>query len=1044
VRHLSTTALLLFITLSSSSTATENLRVIAHRGLFKHAPENTLSAFRSCLAVRIGFEVDVQRAQDGPLVCIHDNTVDRTTDGHGSVSELSLQQLRKLDAGEWFSADFQNERIPTFAEVAQLISRYGHASTVIAIDLKAPGIEADLVAQASQNGILDRLLFIGSAIRDKAVRARLRAADTTTHVACLADHAGQLSQAIDDEHSDWVYFRYLPSPAETGLVTAAGKQSFIAGPSVAGQLPVNWKRALHSSLDAVLTDYPLELASLIREVRHHAARYVTDDTAGRIARPLTSARPESVDMSTQKLQTAVSVIQRSIDNDELRGAVLFVSRRGKIVLHEALGYRDSKRTLPLKKDSLFRMASNSKAVTAAGLLILVQNGLIDLDDPVSRYLPAFSSDKSRQITIRQLLTHTSGLRIPTLFLDPLLAPDKAPGSQLIREVSRFGEIGAEEPPGTSYSYNNAGYNTLAGIIEAITGSYTEHLQRSLYTPLGMRDSCNHESVADHARMSGVFRQADDGTWETRWKPGDEPDWPFARGSGGMISTASDYAAFCQMMLHSGTFDGRQLLSENLVREATHPQHRQIAAAVRYGLGWVVSEDGGTFSHSGSDGTWVWVDPKLDLIGLVLTQTQTKMSPRKIFRDLVISACTDVTEPAPSIENATAEGFYKDIFMSSGVKLSSRKILHAADSTHLSYEYYAGKHVTRQNQILVGTPDDTNGVLLYPDGQPRFRMIYVNGGGATAHGQSLTTDGRNNLRRFYDQGGSYCGSCAGSFLSGRNVDVRTEPRDGYLHIFPYNTLNTGLKKARVGHFIPKQSPLLKYRRFGEDDYVADIYHNNGNWLSLAEGPHLKDTTVLALYDNPGHKTHRGAAIWSYRKNDSTGRIVNIGCHPEGVDNGERLALTEACFLYALDGTGKVQIKDDLTDGQVRTMDRHSADRMPERTRIGDRQFHHFRFQVAPETPRVRITLQHKSRAVLHLYLKSGKPAFRSQADHTVRPGRGTFSTRLTPGVWYVSVECATAVNAVQDMDSGFYRYYGNTWILNGVPYSIQVQQDDGST
>ncbi|MFP6763403.1 MAG: serine hydrolase, partial [Planctomycetaceae bacterium] len=740
MRHLPATVLLFLITLPVSLTAKDIPRAIAHRGLFKHAPENTLAAFRSCLAVRAGFEVDVQRAQDGPLVCIHDETVDRTTDGRGRVSELSLKQLRQLDAGGWFGADFRNERIPTFAEVAQLIRTNGHTSTLIAIDLKASGIEADLVAAASRAGILDQLLFIGSAIRSKAVRAGLRAADPTTHVACLANNPGQLLQAIDDENSDWVYFRYLPSPAETARVKSAGKQSFIAGPAVAGQQPVHWKRTLYSSLNAVLTDYPLELTGLIREVQHNAALYVTDDPAGRVVRPLTSAEPETVDISSQKLQTAVSLIRRSIDNDELRGAVLFVARRGKVVLHTALGYRDSERSVPLQKDALFRMASNSKAITAAGLLTLVQDGLIGLDDPVSRYLPAFSGDKSRQITIRQLLTHTSGLRIPTLFLDPLLQPDDSLNSQLIREVSRFGEIGAAEPPGTSYAYSNAGYNTLAGVIEAVTGSYTEHLKSSLYAPLGMNDSCNHESVADHARMSGVFRQADDGTWETRWKPGDEPDWPFARGSGGMVSTAADYAAFCQMILHSGTFDGRQILSEDLVRQATNPQNRQIAAAAGYGLGWVVSEDGGRFSHSGSDGTWVWVDPQLELIGMVLTQTQTKMTPRKNFRDLVVRACTDVPQPEPSIAGAHAEGFYKDIFMSSGVRLSSRKTLHAADSTQLTYEYYAGQHVTRQNQILVGTPDDTNGVLLHPDGQPRFRMIYVNGGGATAHGKSLTTDG----------------------------------------------------------------------------------------------------------------------------------------------------------------------------------------------------------------------------------------------------------------------------------------------------------------
>ena len=1041
MRHIVSSFAFFTFCLISTAFSVETPRVIAHRGLLRHAPENTLTSFRGCLSLGAGFEVDVQRAKDGSLVCIHDDTLNRTTNGRGRVAEQSLQQLKRLDAGSWFGTNFQDERIPTFLEVAQLINSSGQSSTLIAVDLKAPGIEADVIAVARQAGVLDRLLFIGSAIRDESVRMSLRNADSSAHVACLADNPAQLRSAVGDKNSDWVYFRYLPSRTETAKVMSAGKRSFIAGPTVAGHEPVNWRRAIYSQLDAVLTDYPLEQNLLHREVQKNASQHATSAKVDRVVKPLTYADPETVEIHENRLQDAVSLIRRSVDNDELRGVVLLVARRGRIVLHEAIGFRDAGRTVPMKKGSLFRMASNSKAVTAAGILALVQDGLVALDDPVSRYIPSFGSEPSKRMTIRQLLTHTSGLRIPTLFLDPLLNHEKSTKSQLIQEVTRFGPIGAQEPPGSSYSYNNAGYNTLAGIIESVTGSYAEHLRRTFYEPLGMDDSCNHESVADHARMSGVFRQADDGTWESTWKPGDAPDWPFPRGSGGMVSSAEDYATFCYMMLNHGVFDGRQLLDEELVLQATNPQIKHIPAAARYGFGWTVREANGTFSHSGSDGTMVWVDPKHELIGMVLTQTQTKLSPRNAFRDLVTQACFDSPEANSSDSQTQSEGFYKDIFMSSGVNLSSRKVLHAAESTGLAYEYYAGRHVARQNQIIAGTDDDTNGALLYPDGQPRFRMIYVNGGGATSHGKSLTRTGRNNLRQFYAQGGSYCGSCAGSFLSGRNVDAKTELRLGYLHIFPHNTLNTGLKKARVGHFIPADSPLLQYRQFGEDHHVPDIYHNNGNWLSLTDGPHLKDTTVLATYDNPNHKTHGGAAIWAYRKNEDTGRIVNIGCHPEGVDEGERLALTEACFLYALDGTGEVSSKGNLSNGMVRVMDKATTDNNPELTRIGDRQLHHFRFTVAPETPFVTITLQHQSEADLSIHVNSGSPAFRSNAQHSVRIKNDTdrLTTALTPGEWWVSVECATSVKSVMDANSGFYRYYGNTWILNGIPYSIRVEQ-----
>ncbi|MBI61295.1 MAG: hypothetical protein CMO79_02625, partial [Verrucomicrobiales bacterium] len=115
-----------------------------------------------------------------------------------------------------------------------------------------------------------------------------------------------------------------------------------------------------------------------------------------------------------------------------------------------------------------------------------------------------------------------------------------------------------------------------------------------------------------------------------------------------------------------------------------------------------------------------------------------------------------------------EGFYKDIFMNGGVNLSSRRSLPAAESAGFSYELYAGRDADKQRELIAGNDFDNNGVLLYPDGQPRFRLIYVNGGGATAHGKTLELAGRKVLRQFYNNGGSYSGSCAGSFLSGRNT------------------------------------------------------------------------------------------------------------------------------------------------------------------------------------------------------------------------------------------------------------------------------------
>ena len=757
-------------------------------------------------------------------------------------------------------------------------------------------------------------------------------------------------------------------------------------------------------------------------------------------------KPEDVGIDAGRLDRAVSIVRHAVEDDEIPGAVVLVARRGRVVLNEAFGFQDVERTQPMQTDSLFRMASNSKAVTAAGIMLLVQDGKLDLDAPVGTYLPAFDNDAWRPVTIRHLLTHTSGCRIKPLFLTPLLksTPDHPQAPDLRLEVNRFAEIPPDKKPGTTYSYNNAGFNTLAAVIEQVAGSYKDHLRTRLYEPLGMRDSCNHESNADHDRMSTVMKRQVDGTWKPGWTPGDSPDWPFPRGSGGMVSTAWDYAVFCQMLLNEGIYGGKQILSPATVREMTNPQSAHCEAAKTYGLGWKVAEPGGVFSHTGSDGTYVWIDPVDEVIGMVLTQTNSTTRPRDAFRRLIQLACDDraVEYESTGPTARHAEGFYKDIFMSGGKNLTSRKTLHAAESLGLAYEYYASSNAAWQNQMLIGNSADENGVLLYPDGEPRFRMLYVNGGGATSHGKSLTQAGRDRLRQFYHSGGSYCGSCAGSFLSGRNVDDRSEPRPGYLHIFPFNTLNTGIKKTRVGHQIPDDSPLLRYRDFGDDYAVNDIYHNRGNWLRVDEGSGvMAEVEVLARYDHPGHKVDGGAAIWAYRPDENSGRIVNIGSHPEGSSDGEKLALTEACFLYALAGTGRPELKATLQYGEPRKMDCCWGDNKPERAKIGDRQYHHFAFDVSPEEPHVRIELSCDQDMDLHLFLSDKSLAFRKQATllDIRRGATKTIQRELTPGRWYVSVYCATTVDTINDPDSGFHRFVGDRSVLNGTAYTICVSR-----
>ncbi len=144
--------------------------IIAHRGLLRHAPENTLANFRVCLELRLGFEFDVERTKDGHLVCIHDGTVDQTTDGTGKVSELTLEQIQKLDAGSWFDPAFSGEKVPTVNEVLKLIAEYRQQYFLIAVDLKAVNVGHEVVRIAEKHKVLNRLLFIGRTISDPELR----------------------------------------------------------------------------------------------------------------------------------------------------------------------------------------------------------------------------------------------------------------------------------------------------------------------------------------------------------------------------------------------------------------------------------------------------------------------------------------------------------------------------------------------------------------------------------------------------------------------------------------------------------------------------------------------------------------------------------------------------------------------------------------------------------------------------------------------------------------------------------------------------------
>lgn len=247
------------------SIAAEPPLVVAHRGLLHHAPENTLSNFRACLELRLGFEFDAQRTKDGHLVCIHDGTVDRTTNGKGNVAEMTLDEIRRLDAGSWFDPQFAGEKVPTVEEVVKLVAEYGQHEVLIAVDLKAENVEQDVVRVAEKHKILHRLLFIGTTISKPNVRDGIKQASMKAQTAAVANNPDEFAEALAATNADWVYFRYLPPHEQMEAVRRENKRAFIAGATVAGNLPENWQHAADVGIDAILTDYPLELEATLRK-----------------------------------------------------------------------------------------------------------------------------------------------------------------------------------------------------------------------------------------------------------------------------------------------------------------------------------------------------------------------------------------------------------------------------------------------------------------------------------------------------------------------------------------------------------------------------------------------------------------------------------------------------------------------------------------------------------------------------------------------------------------------------------------------------------
>jgi CubicO group peptidase (beta-lactamase class C family) len=355
-----------------------------------------------------------------------------------------------------------------------------------------------------------------------------------------------------------------------------------------------------------------------------------------------SADPAGAGMNATRLARIPARMREFVDAGKAAGIVTLVARHGKLASLDAVGYQELETKMPMRVDTIFRIASLTKPITCAGIMALVDEGRLSVLDPVEKYLPEFKGQKangcgtgsgydcasvtpSRPIDILDLMTHTSGL--PASFPP---ARGTAPGS-LADLVTSGAKLTLLFQPGTAWNYSNVGYATLGRIIEVASRKpYDQFLAERIFEPLRMSDTYFFVPADKQNRIAAVYTD-DNGSLKRATSVGAAvPKIPAPEG--GILSTAADLFRFNQMMLNKGTLDGQRVLSaaavELITTSLTGDIKAGFAPGVGHGLGYeVVREAKGTYRYNsigsfvkgGAYRTYEFVDPAKDLIGLILLQ-----------------------------------------------------------------------------------------------------------------------------------------------------------------------------------------------------------------------------------------------------------------------------------------------------------------------------------------------------------------------------------------------------------------------------------------
>ena len=399
-----------------------------------------------------------------------------------------------------------------------------------------------------------------------------------------------------------------------------------------------------------------------------------------------TGKPEEVGLSSERLARINQMIERRIAAGDLAGAVTIVARKGKVVHHSAQGTMDLDSKKPMTSSSMFRIASMTKPVIGVAVMMLVEEGKLHLNDPVSRYIPQFKDMKvampiattpqgatggraggagsapprfytvpaQRDVTIKDLLTHVSGLGSGPMGNSDIEKVARKDGETLADYIPRLGPTALEFQPGSRWTYSpGAGFETLGRVIEVASGTKLDQFFRTrIFDPLGMKDITFWPTDAQMPRVSTVYARGANGLTKTVMPNDTMSRNVYFRGSGGLYSTAEDYIPLGMMLANGGELNGKRLLSRKAVEmmSAAHVKDTLPGrpAGEGYGLSVRVVTDhavrgtmlsDGTFGWTGAQGTHFFVDPREELVGVLMVQTSNGEIQRE-FEDLVAQSVVD--------------------------------------------------------------------------------------------------------------------------------------------------------------------------------------------------------------------------------------------------------------------------------------------------------------------------------------------------------------------------------------------------------------------